>query len=103
VGSRGNEVTVVTTGREGLAAAWAELPDVLICDVGLPDLSGYEVIRAIRWARPASHMFAIALTGYAQPEDRKQALAAGFDAHLAKPASLDELNDLLGQAAKKKG
>ncbi len=98
----GHEVRLATTGRAGLDAAFAREPDVLVCDVGLPDLSGLEVVSAIRAAIPRDRIFAIALTGYAQPQDRDQALERGFDAHLAKPASLDELDSLLKEASKKK-
>jgi PAS domain S-box-containing protein len=97
----GHEVRRVVTGRAGIAAALERPPEVLICDVGLPDLSGHEVIRAIRAALPAG-VFSIALTGYAQPEDRARALDAGFDAHLAKPPSLDALGALLAAAPRGK-
>jgi CheY-like chemotaxis protein len=73
---------------------------VLICDIGLPDLSGYEVIRALRAA--GSKVFAMALTGFAQPQDHSRALEAGFDAHLAKPAALDKLTELMAEAARQK-
>ena len=98
LGLIGHQVKVVGTGRAGLEAVSAHAPDVLICDLGLPDLSGYDVVRALRSA--GSKVFAIALTGFAQPEDREQALEAGFDAHLAKPPPLDELDELLAKAAK---
>jgi PAS domain S-box-containing protein len=96
----GHQVKVVGTGRAGIEAVTADAPAVLICDVGLPDLSGYEVIRTLRAA--GSKVFAVALTGFAQPEDRDQALEAGFDAHLAKPAALDKLNELITKAAREK-
>jgi PAS domain S-box-containing protein len=99
----GHAVRVAASGRKGLEAVSAHPPDVVICDVGLPDLSGFEVIRAIRVAHPATGIFAIALTGYAQPEDREQALAAGFDAHLAKPPSFTELDEILSKVATMKG
>jgi PAS domain S-box-containing protein len=99
----GHDVNVVTTGRAGVEAVSAHPPDVLICDVGLPDLSGFEVIRAIRAAHPASGVFAIALTGYAQPQDRDQAFQAGFDAHLAKPPDFAELDQILSDVARRKG
>jgi CheY-like chemotaxis protein len=99
----GHEVEVVTSGRAGVAAAAARPPDAIVCDVGLPDLSGHDVIRAIRAASPGRHALAVALTGYAQPEDRALALAAGFDAHLPKPPALDELAALLARAAPRNG
>jgi PAS domain S-box-containing protein len=98
----GHEVNVVTTGRAGVEAVSAHPPDVLICDVGLPDLSGLQVIRAVRAAHPAIGIFAIALTGYAQPQDRDQAFQAGFDAHLAKPPDFAELDQVLSEVARRK-
>lgn len=65
-------------------------PDVVICDIGLPDLSGYEVARMLR-DRHGSALYLAALTGWDQPADRARALAAGFDQHLVKPANLKTL------------
>jgi CheY-like chemotaxis protein len=98
-----HSVSAVATGRRGVEAASTLAPDVVICDIGLPDLTGLEVIRAIRTHHPAAGIFAIALTGYAQADDREQALAAGFDAHLPKPPRFDELDQLLAEVARRKG
>lgn len=95
----GYDATVVGTGRAGVEAVAVRAPDVLICDVGLPDLTGHEVIRAIRAGPAGKELFAIALTGYAQPRDREEALEAGFDAHLPKPPPLDQLSALLARVA----
>jgi len=97
-----HEVNAVSSGRQALAAVLARPPDVVICDVGLPDLDGFEVMRAIRAAHPASGIFAVALTGYAQAEDREKALAAGFDAHLAKPPPFEKLDEMLAGVARHK-
>ena len=97
-----HRVELVSTGRAGVDAASARMPDVLICDLGLPDMDGRQVIRAIRELPSARGLFGIALTGLAQPEDRQDALTAGFDAHLAKPASLEELEALLAEAARRR-
>ena len=78
------------------------MPDVLICILGLPDIDGKQVIRAIRGLPTARGLFGIALTGLAQPRDRQDALDSGFDAHLAKPASIDELEALLDEAARRR-
>jgi CheY-like chemotaxis protein len=98
----GHEVVVARSARAGIDAAIARPPDVLVCDIGLPDLTGHEVVRAVRAARGGDGIFCIALSGYAQPRDREQALAAGFDAHLAKPPPLGELSALL-EAAERRG
>jgi PAS domain S-box-containing protein len=99
----GNEVNTVCTGSAGVSAIAASPPDVLICDIGLPDMDGYDVIRAVRVQQPGRRVFAIALTGYAQPQDREAALAAGFDAHLPKPPPLEELEALIRSVARLKG
>ena len=70
-------------------------PQFVLCDVGLPDLNGFEVARAIRDDEALRHTRLVALSGYAQPEDRERSSAAGFDAHLAKPADRDTLMALL--------
>ncbi|HWN37017.1 MAG TPA: response regulator, partial [Gammaproteobacteria bacterium] len=80
--------------RERSRSAW---PDLLICDIGLPEEDGYRLLKRVRSLEAqrrvplGERMAAIALTGYAQPEDRTQALVAGFQAHLAKPAMPDVL------------
>lgn len=91
----GHAVRVVASGIAGVEAIEERTPDVLICDLGLPDVTGVEVIRRARSRAPRGAMFAIALTGYTQPRDRDEALHAGFDAHLAKPPDLDELRSVL--------
>jgi ATP-binding cassette subfamily B protein len=80
--------------RERSRSSW---PDLLICDIGLPEEDGYRLLKRVRSLEAqrrvplAERMAAIALTGYAEPEDRTQALVAGFQAHLAKPAMPDVL------------
>jgi ATP-binding cassette, subfamily B, bacterial len=80
--------------RERSRSAW---PDLLICDIGLPEEDGYRLLKRVRSLEAqrrvplGERMAAIALTGYAEPEDRTQALVAGFQAHLAKPAMPDVL------------
>jgi len=98
----GHSVRVARSGSEGVVTAARTRPDVLICDVGLPDMSGYDVIRNIRAAAYPVAPFAIALTGYAQPEDRHLAKEAGFDAHLPKPTLLEDLHPLLTRAARQR-
>jgi PAS domain S-box-containing protein len=100
LGLTGHRVRVERTGAAGIAAAAGERFDVLLCDVGLPDVSGHEVIRSIRASPGGADVVAVALTGYAQPHDRAAALAAGFDAHLPKPPPLDLLEGLLADAAR---
>ncbi len=97
-----HDVTVAGSGSEAIEAVRERLPDVIVCDIGLPDVDGLDVIRAIRSAHPVGPPYAVALTGYTQPDDREQALAAGFDAHLAKPPRFDELDELLVAVSRRK-
>lgn len=84
-------------GERGVQRATTLLPDLVLVDVGLPDIDGYEVARRLR-AQPATQALRlVALTGYGTPEDRQRALAAGFDDHLAKPIGLPELEALLAR------
>ena len=66
-------------------------PDVVLCDIGLPEMDGYEVARTMRADPELGTVGLVALSGYAQPEDVDTAREAGFDAHLAKPPSIDTL------------
>lgn len=91
----GHEVTVVPGGIEAIEAAPGFAPDVVLLDIGLPGMSGYEVARNLRQLPGFDEVTLIALTGYGQPSDREQALASGFDYHLVKGGSLDELRELL--------
>ena len=91
----GHDVRVAHSGREGIAVAPAFQPDVIICNVGLPDLDGYEVARALRADKSLRGGFLIALTGYALQDDVQRAYEAGFDRHLAKPASEELLEQTL--------
>lgn len=97
----GHRVTTAADGKAAVNVTMTQRPHVVICDVGLPDMSGYEVIRTLRSREVGSRVFAVALTGYAQPQDREAALAAGFDAHVAKPTPLAELDAVLGVAAER--
>jgi CheY-like chemotaxis protein len=94
---RGHRVRLARDGHSGLAAARESRPDVVICDLGLPDMSGFDVARALRGDERLRSTRIIALSGYAQHEDRQRAREAGFDAHVAKPPDVEELMTLLGE------
>jgi CheY-like chemotaxis protein/anti-sigma regulatory factor (Ser/Thr protein kinase) len=81
----GHDVHEAEDGPSGVAAARALRPEVVLVDIGLPGLDGYEVARQIRADGADDTLVLIALTGYGQPEDRRRAMDAGFDAHLVKP------------------
>jgi signal transduction histidine kinase/ActR/RegA family two-component response regulator len=91
----GHPVEEAADGPAGLEKVGACDPEVAIVDIDLPGLSGYDLARAVRRTRPDRRPFLVALTGYGQPDDRRRALEAGFDAHLVKPVDLKELERVL--------
>ncbi len=95
-------VEVAHTGYDGLAKARSFLPDVVICDIGLPGVDGYQVARAFRAEETLRAIFLVALTGYALPEDLAKAKEAGFDEHLAKPPSLENLESILASVCERR-
>lgn len=94
----GHTVTVVYNGDDGLAAIPTCDPEVVFCDIGLPGMTGYEFARAVRADPARARLRLIALSGYARPSDIARAREAGFDAHVAKPPSLETLEQLLARA-----
>jgi signal transduction histidine kinase/CheY-like chemotaxis protein len=94
----GHAVQCAYDGSSGLAAALARQADVVICDIGLPGLDGYDVIRGVRQSPHGERPVAIALSGYGQAEDRSRALSAGFDHYFVKPVSPDALLSLIASA-----
>jgi PAS domain S-box-containing protein len=91
----GADVQVVFSGAEALAALPVHRPSVVLLDLGMPDMDGYEVARRIRAQADLAGLRLIALTGRGQPEDRRRSAAAGFDAHLVKPVDPAMLEALL--------
>jgi two-component system CheB/CheR fusion protein len=93
---RGHFVVEASDGTTAIEAVMRELPDVAIVDIGLPDVSGYDVARAVRGAPTCDGVFLIALTGYGSQSDVRAAQEAGFDAHVTKPAEAESLYRLIG-------
>ncbi len=91
----GHQIEVSHTGDRGLEKAIEYQPDAILCDIGLPGLSGYDVARRLRDDPELKQIHLIALSGYAGPDDIARAKRAGFDHHLAKPPKLDEIERLL--------
>jgi CheY-like chemotaxis protein len=92
-------VTLATTGEMGADLIVERCPDIAFVDIGLPDIDGYEVARRVRSRLGARPLQLVALSGFGQRCDRERALDAGFDHHLAKPASPAELQRLLEAAS----
>ncbi|MDB5856341.1 MAG: putative histidine kinase, hybrid [Ramlibacter sp.] len=91
----GLQVRQAHDGTSVLAAALAFKPDVVLLDIGLPGMDGYEVAKALRAEPRLGRVTLIALTGWGAEDDRRRALAAGFDHHLTKPVDLAVLEDML--------
>jgi CheY-like chemotaxis protein len=93
----GHAVNVVPDGPSALELARTFRPEVVICDIGLPGMDGYDVARVFRSEDALRDIYLVALSGYAQPEDADHAMRAGFDCHLAKPIDPGELQQLLAR------
>ncbi len=93
----GHEIYTAPDGPSALAEARAHRPGVVILDIGLPGMSGYDVADTLR-REAAEGVVLIAVSGYAQDKDRERSRAAGFDRHLAKPVDLEELREIIDAA-----
>ena len=91
----GNEIFLAHDGEQAVATADMQRPDVILLDIGLPKLNGFDACRRIRENSWAEKILIIALTGWGQEEDRRKSAEAGFDNHLVKPVNLAELMNLL--------
>lgn len=96
--SLGHRILTATNGRLGIEVAKAELPDIALIDIGMPDMNGYEVAQILRATVGTSTIKLIALTGYGLADDKSRAIDAGYDMHLVKPVSLDTLVNALGHS-----
>jgi signal transduction histidine kinase len=90
----GHDAEVAFDGASALDLARRFAPDVVLCDIGLPGMTGYDVARALR-ELGLRNMKLVAVTGYAQPDDVRRATDAGFDAHLAKPLDVTDIEQVL--------
>ena len=93
----GYAVRVVHDGQAALAMAQEWRPEAVLCDIGLPDMDGYEVARRLRRQPGLEAALLVAVSGYGEPEDRERARAAGFSAHLVKPVPPDTLLQTLAE------
>jgi signal transduction histidine kinase len=94
---QGHLVRIARDGRSGLELARELRPDCVLCDIGLPDIDGYDIARQLRRDGELRATRLVALSGYAQPEDRQRAFEAGFDEHIAKPPHIEELTAVLAR------
>jgi nitrogen-specific signal transduction histidine kinase/ActR/RegA family two-component response regulator len=91
----GHEVRLAFDGMTGIQTARAFIPEVVICDIGLPEMTGYDVAKALRGVEALERTYLISLSGYGRTEDQRLAQDAGFDQHLVKPPDIDELYRLI--------
>src|SRR5690606_5066859 len=93
----GQQVSVYSNPVEALRAIPQDRPAVVISDIGMPQIDGYELARQLRRLPGFDSVVLVALTGYGQESDRQRALEAGFDQHLVKPVSIEAIEALLTQ------
>jgi two-component system CheB/CheR fusion protein len=95
---RGHDVRKAYDAEAGLEQARRFHPEVVFCDIGLPDMDGYALAKAVREEEALRWVYLVALSGYAQPADVQRAMDAGFNRHVAKPPSLEQLDRVLADA-----
>jgi CheY-like chemotaxis protein len=91
----GHDAEIAFDGPSAVERVRAHKPDVVLCDIGMPGMSGLEVVRRLREQPECRDLRIAALTGFGQEEDRRRTREAGFDAHLAKPVDIASLQRLL--------
>ncbi|MGH7128447.1 MAG: ATP-binding response regulator, partial [Planctomycetaceae bacterium] len=92
-------VAVASDGPSAIDAACQHVPEVVLLDIGLPGMNGYDVAKQLRRIPELEHVMLVAMTGYGQEEDRRRSREAGFDHHLVKPVSVQTLQDLFARPA----
>jgi CheY-like chemotaxis protein len=95
----GHEAEIAHSGPAGLELARRGHPDVVLCDIGLPEMDGYSVARELRADAGTAISYLVAITGYGRDADRDRAAKAGFDLHLVKPVAPEVLRGLLAGLA----
>ena len=95
IGFLGHKAVAAYDGTEGIDRARELRPDVVICDIGLPGISGYEVGKIIRKDTELKDTYLVALSGYTQPKDIERSKEAGFDKHLGKPVDIATIEQVL--------
>ncbi len=91
----GYNIELAYDGAEGMEKAQEYRPDIILCDIGLPRMNGYEFARNIRENDLLRHSYLIALTGYARPCDIKQSTDSGFNRHLSKPIDATTISEII--------
>ena len=100
IGLSGHSTQIAHNGADALEVVRAQRPDVVLLDIGLPGMDGYEVARRLRAVDANKDILLVAVTGYSQDDDRRQAVDAGFNHHLVKPLDYAALEVILGDASR---
>jgi CheY-like chemotaxis protein len=95
VSAYGHQAEVANNGRAGLQIAQDFHPDIVFLDIGMPEMSGYDVAVALRQLPTLAHVYIAAVTGWNDASTRAQVISAGFDLHLTKPAAVESILDVL--------
>ena len=95
------DVVTATSAAEALPLIEASAPDILISDIGMPEVDGYEFLKRIRSLPGGREIPAIALTAFARPEDEAKSLAAGYSVHISKPITPDALSAAVASLAER--
>ena len=93
----GHEVTIAEDGRRALELLRSRGADIVLCDLGLPGMSGFEFAQAVRRDPAIADVPLVAVTGYGQPEDRRRSANAGFDEHLTKPVDIGAVHAVIAR------
>jgi two-component system CheB/CheR fusion protein len=101
LGTSGHEVEIAYSAQKALEMAVEYQPDIMLLDIGLPGMDGYEVAKHLRQTPELKEMRLIAITGYGQESDRQRSRAAGFDEHVVKPVDWRQLEELLASLMKR--
>jgi CheY-like chemotaxis protein len=94
---RGHTIEVAHTGREGIETARRFRPEVILCDIGLPEFDGYKVAQQLRQEGELKGAYLIGVSGYGQEQDKQRAWESGFDAYLVKPINLLDVETLMAK------
>jgi two-component system CheB/CheR fusion protein len=97
LGVLGHRIRVAYDGVSALQVASVERPDVMLVDIGLPGIDGYEVAKRARQDPNLQRTVLVALSGYGREEDKREAAAAGFHHHLTKPVAFDQLQEIVSR------
>ena len=95
LGYSDHDVSVAHNADEAVRSLDSTRPDIILLDIGLPGMDGFELARIIRKRPETASVLLVAVTGYGREEDRRQALDAGFDLHLTKPVAFEDFEKLL--------